>query len=375
MSSLDLTESWREQVSGSVHIIGSGLIGTSIGLALTRVGVDVTLADRDETVLAEAIGLHAGRRRTPEDADPLIVVAATPPAKVGEVLADAAAQWPDATLTHVASVQSETLSDATRRGVPAERLVGSHPMAGREVSGPAGARADLFDDRVWVVCSSGDTDPARAEQIGSLARACGSTVIDMEPTDHDAAVAVISHAPQVLASVLAGRLAEVEDSVVELAGQGLRDMTRIAGSDPSLWSEILTLNAGSVSDVLSAVIADLDRIVDDLRQAAIGGGSDGDPERQAQALLARGVAGYARIPGKHGGRGGEFEIVSVMVKDEPGELASLFVAAGGLGVNLEDVRIEHVLGRPSGLIDLSVRPQVAERLREGLTQEGFDVRG
>lgn len=357
------------EVPPRVHIVGTGLIGTSLGLALARAGVDVSLADTDEINLSVAVDRGAGRLRSPSDPAPQVVIAATPPAQVGAVLAEAAAQWSDATLTHVASVQSATMSDALSRGVPTERLVGSHPMAGREITGPTGARADLFDDRVWVICPAADVDPVHAVRVSGLARACGSTVVDMQPEDHDAAVAVISHAPQVLASALAGRLVGVDGSVVGLAGQGLRDMTRIAGSDPGLWSEILELNAQSVSEVLDAVKSDLDQIISALRA------SDGIQDQKAvNDLLLRGVAGQARIPGKHGGRGGDYEVVSVMVKDEPGELASLFVAAGALEVNLEDVRIEHVLGRPSGLIDLSVRPQVATRLREGLTREGFDVR-
>ncbi len=349
-----------------VHVAGTGLIGTSIGMALGRIGVEVTLADRDERVLAEAIGMGAGRPRTDDDRHPDVVIAATPPGRVVEVLSRAAQLWPDATLTHVASVQSQTQIDALDAGVPASRLVGGHPMAGREVSGPRGGRADLFDDRAWVVCPAPGCDLARVDQVRELARICGSRPLDMSVDDHDAAVAVVSHAPQVLASVLAGRLVDASDDVVALAGQGFRDMTRIAGSNPDLWAEILRWNAPSVGAVITGVADDLRQLVDALDASA-------DPEG-VNDLLVRGVLGQSRIPGKHGGRDGVYEVISVMVKDEPGQLASLFVAAGDLGVNLEDVRIEHVLGRPSGLIDLSVAPQVADSLRAGLTRQGFDVR-
>jgi prephenate dehydrogenase len=350
----------------SVHIVGTGLIGTSLGLALRRIGIDVSLSDRDDGALGEAIDLGAGRRREAHDQAPDVVVAATPPARVGEVLADAGRTWPDATLTHVASVQSQTQIDALNTGAPADRLVGGHPMAGREVSGPQGGRADLFDDRVWVVCPAPGCEPKRTQQVRELARICGARPFEMSVADHDAAVAVISHAPQVLASALAGRLVDAPDDVIVLSGQGLRDMTRIAGSSPQLWEEILRWNAASVSAVLTTIVEDLRHLIDDLA-----GSGDFDQTRE---LLSRGVIGQARIPGKHGGRDGDYEVVSVMVKDEPGQLASLFVAAGDLGINLEDVRIEHVLGRPSGLIDLSVKPQVIDRLREGLTRQGFDVR-
>lgn len=349
-----------------VHIVGTGLIGTSIGLALRRIGIDVSLSDHDDAVLSEAVDLGAGHRGTTEESAPDVVIAATPPARVGEVLAEAGQRWPEATLTHVASVQSQTMSEALTFGVEAQRLVGGHPMAGREISGPQGGRADLFDDRVWVVCPAPGCDPARAEQVQELARICGARPVEMTVADHDAAVAVISHAPQVLASLLAGRLVDEPDDVVVLAGQGLRDMTRVAGSNPDLWEQILRWNAASVSSVLTRITEDLHLLIEDLASA-------GEVDH-THSLLARGVTGQARIPGKHGGRDRDYDVVSVMVKDEPGQLASLFVAAGDLGINLEDVRIEHVLGRPSGLIDLSVRPQATERLRAGLTRQGFDVR-
>ena len=349
-----------------VHIVGSGLIGTSVGLAARRVGIDVTLSDRDERILEEAVAMGAGRRRSREDPAPDIVVAATPPARVAEVLAEVGRTWPDATLTHVASVQSATQVAALDRGVPPDRLVGGHPMAGREVSGPRGGRADLFDDRVWVVCSAPGCAGWRTQQVRELAAACGARPFDMSVADHDAAVAVISHTPQVLASILAGRLVDAPDDVVELAGQGLRDMTRIAGSSPDLWEEILRWNAASVCAVLTTIADEIQQLIADLSRS--------EEIDRTHDLLARGVLGHARIPGKHGGHDGNYEVVSVMVKDEPGQLASLFVAAGELGINLEDVRIEHVLGRPSGLIDLSVQPQVSERLRAGLAGQGFDVR-
>jgi prephenate dehydrogenase len=149
-------------------------------------------------------------------------------------------------------------------------------------------------------------------------------------------------------------------------------MTRIAGSDPALWTEILTWNAERVHSVLTEVIEDLQGMSASLSASSTGGG--GSRSSGVGDVLSRGVQGRERIPGKHGGSGRDYEVVSVLVKDEPGELASLFVAAGDLGINLEDVRIEHVLGRPSGLIDLSVRPQFAQQLREGLAEGGFDVR-
>ena len=142
-------------------------------------------------------------------------------------------------------------------------------------------------------------------------------------------------------------------------------MTRIAGSDPQLWRAILSANADSVAGVLEAFSDDLARVVSDLRS--------GDGAEVASALT-RGAEGRERVPGKHGDAATAYDVVTAIVKDEPGELARLFVAAGDLGINLEDVRIDHVLGKPSGLIELSVRPEVAGRLVDGLRSLGFDVR-
>jgi len=224
---------------------------------------------------------------------------------------------------------------------------------------------DLFDDRPWVVTPLAGTRPERTQHVVDLATTCGALALVMDPDEHDRAVALTSHAPQVVSYLLAARLLEADDRAVSVSGQGLRDMTRIAASAPAMWQEILSTNAGSVADVLEAFGSDLSDFVAELRAGA--------GEDISEALL-RGVQGRERIPGKHGDAATSYDVVSAVVKDEPGELARLFVAAGQLGVNLEDVRIDHVLGKPSGLIELSVRPEASARLREGLIDLGFDVR-
>lgn len=350
-----------------VHIIGAGLIGTSLGLALGRVGVTVTLSDISAEHLDHAINAGAGVRPDTSHATPDIVVVATPPHEVAANLVSSAQEWPDATLTDVASVKVAPIVAATHSGAPPSRLIGGHPMAGREISGPLAARADLFDDRVWVLCPGEDSEPERLKQLINVVAACGALPVVMTASDHDQAVAFTSHVPQILSSTLASGLLSASGEALQVSGQGLRDMTRIAESDPELWQSILTMNGVEVSTVLADIIGQLTVILEDLA-----GDSDGIAIGD---VLARGVQGRARIPGKHGLGSREYSTITVLVKDEAGELARLFVAAGDLEVNLEDVRIEHVLGRPSGLIDLYVRPSVAETLRVGLRERGFDVRG
>lgn len=351
-------------VQGPVLVVGSGLIGTSVGLALRRAGVRVWLQDADPVSLAEAVDRGAGEPWTPGYDSPRLVVVAVPPPGAGAAMAEAMA-FAGATVTDVTSVKGAPLAEALAAGAEAARLVGGHPMAGREKSGPGAARMDLFDDRPWVVTPLPQSSQDRVQDVVDLARTCGAVPFVMQPAEHDEAVALTSHAPQVISSLLATRLLEADVQAVSVSGQGLRDMTRIAESDPALWTSILAANADSVARVLEAFGQDLARVVSDLR----GGGGD-----EVEGILRRGARGRDRIPGKHGDTATSYDIVTAIVKDEPGELARLFVAAGDLDVNLEDVRIDHVLGRPSGLIELSVRPESSERLRDGLVQLGFDVR-
>lgn len=362
-------------VVGPILVIGTGLIGTSIALALTRAGVDVLLDDVDSDQLTLAVNMGAGqvvgvkRSQTP---NPTIVVVAVPPRFAAEVIAQASKDFPTATITDVTSVKSGILKQAIAFGADESRLVGGHPMAGREVSGAVGARKDLFDDRLWIVSPCHETGALHHQNVNNLAITCGAVPIDMSPQEHDEAVALVSHAPQVISSALAAQLLPAHAKHIAVAGQGLRDMTRIAASDSSLWVDILTENAGPVSEVISGVVRELQEVLHALQELA---GGDQDHEEIIEATLKAGVKGRARIPGRHGNIEAPFIEVAVLIEDKPGELARLFVAAGDAGVNLEDVRIEHVLGKPSGLVELSVKPDVTDALIQALSVRGFDVRG
>lgn len=352
-----------------VLIVGAGLIGTSIGLALQRVGVEVLLADVDAESVSTAVERGAGRPVQGDDV-PSVVVIAVPPRHTGAVIAEASARWPQATLTDVASVKESVLGDAIARGADPTRLVGGHPMAGREVSGAAAAVANLVDDRIWVVTPLPESGIEHVRRVHRLVTACGAQPFEMGASEHDAAVALVSHAPQLLSSALAGALETADADAVRISGQGLRDMTRIAASNTALWSDILVANASSVADVLDEITARLVHTAQALRAV------DGDPAAAGTItrVLAEGVSGQARIPGKHGAAPSAYREVLVQIADRPGQLGDLFSAAAEAGVNLEDVRIEHVLGRPSGLVGLFVRPDAGETLIAALRARHFDVR-
>jgi prephenate dehydrogenase len=197
---------------------------------------------------------------------------------------------------------------------------------------------------------------------------------------HDRWVALVSHAPHLVAAAVAARLETAPADALDLAGQGLRDVTRIAAGDTGLWTQILAANAVPVAEVLAEVAADLAEAARGLSEGELGGqgGSGGmDSPRENKSvtgLLDRGRAGVARIPGKHGGAPRQFAVVQVVIRDQPGELARLFQAAGAAEVNIEDVRIEHSPGLPVGVAELSVRPAEAGPLLDALEAGGWPVR-
>jgi prephenate dehydrogenase len=355
----------------SVGVVGTGLIGTSVALAAKHSGRHVFLRDTDPEHLAASIALGAGVRWD-EGVEPDLIVVAVPPAVTGSVVCDLIRTYVSATVMDVASTKFNVQVDIQSQGVDSTRFVPSHPMAGRELAGPAAARPDLFADRVWVICPGASKEHhQRAIDLVTDAR---GVVVEMTADTHDRAVATTSHAAQILSSALAARLMALSEEEVRISGQGLRDVTRLAASDPNLWMQILRGNAREVAVTLRAIGSDINAIAKELERL-----TDVPVDLQnglstLDDLLSRGRQGHARIPGRHGQGAERFATVAVQVADQPGALAHLFVAAGDLGINLEDVRIDHLWGRPSGLVELSVDPDAADKLSHGLVQRGFVLR-
>ena len=355
------------RVPRPVLVVGTGLLGTSIGLALRRHGVEVLLADVTEEHLRTASGLGAGRPVAADDR-PGLVVAAVPPDHLGAAIADALIRHPDAVVTDVGSVKCAPLAAVRRRveGAALPRYVGSHPMAGSERSGPLAASAALFDGRPWAVTPHEDSAPDAVDAVTALVATCGGTPLRFAPEEHDQAVARTSHLPHLLAVLVAGRLAGAPAEHLALSGQGVRDVTRIAAGDPRLWRQIIGANTAAVSALLHEVQSDLAALVTAL---------DADDPGEVERFLGRGVAGTAALPGKHGRPPGPQADVFVVVPDSPGELARLFADVSEIGVNVEDVRIEHDPGRPFGLLELTVAAGRAELLLAALGDRGWTAHG
>jgi prephenate dehydrogenase len=239
-------------------------------------------------------------------------------------------------------------------------------MAGRERSGAASARADLFDARPWVLVATPATSPNALSAVRQLAIDLGALPTQLGAAEHDRAVALISHTPQLVASALAARLEQAPEMALNLAGQGLRDTTRIAASDPRLWAAILNANRSSVSQVLRELRVDIDALIEALEQ---GRGSVGT----VVDVMQRGNLGRDRIPGKHGGAPSRYAEVMVLIPDAPGQLARLFNDVGSAQVNIEDLVIEHSAGQRQGLATLLVAPAAVVGLRQALEQQGWKI--
>ena len=354
------------RVRGIVRIVGSGLLGSSIGHALMARGIDVALDDTSPSQLRLAIDYGAGRRPRDDD-DPSLIVVAVPPDVTADVIERELLRHPNAVVTDVASVKLEPLRELRARGVDLTHYIGSHPLAGRERGGAISARADIFVGRPWVVCRDEETSAADLALVEGLALDLGATPLEMTPDDHDRAVALVSHVPQLVASLLAGRFVDAPDGSLRLAGQGVRDTTRIAASAPELWVQILGANSAPVVDVLDALAADLTSVAAALRDP------DAPGSRRAVAdTIRRGNDGVERLPGKHG-QNRRFEQVVVMVDDTPGQLGRLFGELGELDVNVEDLRLEHSPGAQFGLAEISVVPSAVRRAVEGLEARGWKI--
>ena len=370
---------------GPVLIIGTGLLGTSLALALRTADVEVQLSDTSPTSLALARDMGAGTPHDKHSPEPQIVVVATPPDVTADVVVAQLTAHPHAVVTDVASVKERVVAEVrARAGAEARRYVGSHPMAGRERSGAGSADSDLFAGRPWVVVGQ-DSDPEAELAIRNLAVDVGATPVRMGASEHDAAVAAVSHMPQLIASLVAARLEELGESALALSGQGLRDVTRIAASDPRLWSAIVVGNAGPVADLLRRISDDLSALITGIEAAAC---DPGGPEYTAPGaastiapgavgavtdVMTRGNAGRARIPGKHGGAPRRYVEVQVLVPDAAGELGRLFSDVGAAGVNIEDFSLEHSAGQSAGIALISVLPAAAQGLEEALDAKGWRV--
>ena len=276
-------------------VVGTGFIGTSVALALRRHDVMVYLHDQNIDAARTASEMGAGMVGVPPFPVDLAILA-VPPGDVGLVLAEAQRNSLARVYTDVASTKVVPYRDAVEAGCGMETYIGGHPMAGSERSGPAAAKAGLFEGRPWVLTPNAAAASQARSVVLAMIDFCGAVPVVMEAGDHDRAVAVVSHTPHLLATLMAARLESLDEAALGLAGRGMHDVLRIAGGDPHLWADILCSNASAVAEVLDFLAVDMETVSSMLR--SLGSGAEPEPNKvwaQIVDLLARGRAGYVRL--------------------------------------------------------------------------------
>ena len=342
-------------------VVGAGLIGGSIGLALRARGWHVTGRDSRPEVAEEAERLGA-LDAVGEDPGAEVTFVATPVgATVGEV-ARVLAQpslAPDAVVTDVAGVKGAVVA-----AVDDPRFVGGHPMAGSEQVGVAGADAELFVGATWVLTPTAGTDPEAYARVQGIVGSLGADVLSLSPEQHDALVAVVSHVPHLAAATLmnlADRQAEQHAALLRLAAGGFRDMTRVAAGQPGIWPDVCAENAAAIVATLDALLAELgavrDRVAGGDRDALLAGLTHAAEARRA--LPARAVRPERLVE------------LRVPVPDRPGVIAEITTTAGDLGVNIFDLEIAHSAEGPRGVMVLVVDADAAEQLGAALAARGY----
>ena len=341
-----------------VRIVGAGLIGTSIALALTARGVSVELIDSNERAAALANDLAQGKKL---DA-PEIVVLAVPTEVIPLVIEPEFLLNPNSTFMDVGSIKTEPIVHIKNSSLPLSRFVPTHPMAGREVGGAHSARADLFTTRSWIITPTSECSAESEEIVRELISLVGASAVVLPAEEHDRAVAAISHLPQITSTLLAHSLESVPAEWLDLAGAGLRDTTRIAASDPKLWSEIIYSNRDHIVELVQGMHHELGELLENL-----------ESKTSIASFIEKGRFERSRIPGKHGGKAREYTYLPIVIDDKPGQLAAIFNECAAIAVNVEDLNIEHSPGQQSALITLALSSRDADSLSNHLSAIGWNV--
>ncbi len=342
----------------SVRIVGAGLIGTSIGLALAAKNIAVEMIDVDSSNQALAQDLTGAVSIS----EPELIILATPLRALSQVIKEQYALNPNSTFMDVCSVKVEPLEKVKASELPLRQFVGTHPMAGREVGGAESARADLFLSRSWIITPDSKTDPEAISKVKALIQLLGASWVELDAASHDAAVARVSHLPQITATLLAGSLHGVAPEWLDLAGAGLRDTTRIAASDENLWKEIINSNSQEIKALLTNLHKELGAMIDAV-----------DDQDKIAAFMRKGRDGRNLIPGKHGGKARQYTYVPIVIDDKPGQLGAIFNECAAMSVNVEDLVIEHSPGQLNALITLALSADDAVKLSNHLSSIGWNV--
>lgn len=357
-----------------IALLGSGLIGGSIGLALRPLdSVDeVVVYDRSESAARRAVERGAADRyeATPaaavRDAD--IVFIATPVGAILDTIKSAISGLKSgAILTDVGSTKSRVVDEATSILGANITFLGGHPMAGSEEDGIDGAKEGLFEGAWWILTPTPQVEPAAYQTLHGLLSSLGSHVIALEPALHDELMAIISHLPHLTAATLMNMAADHgkdKASLLSLAAGGFRDVTRVAASNPAIWIDICRENADAIVRALGEFI---DRL-GELRDFVAAGAADDIHRRLDSARLAR-----RSLAGKR--TDGELFEIFVPIPDRPGVLAEVTTLIGNAGVNIEDIQISHAEEGGRGVLRILVLGEDQSRSAyDALVTRGYHPR-
>ena len=351
-----------------VGIVGTGLIGASIGLALRRDGVAVRGFDLDPARAQEAARRGATDDTAPDvasvAADADVVIIAVPVGHVAELVIralDAGAP----VVTDVGSVKAPIV-DAVEAARPdrAAQFVGGHPMAGSEQDGVDGADPDLFVGTTWVFTPTERTDASAFSTVRRLLAPLGAEALAVTPADHDRLVAVVSHVPQLAAATRmdVATNGEAEPAtLLRLAAGGFRDMTRIAAGHPAIWPDICVANRDEIVAALDGYLVALG----DVRSLVAARDRAG-----LLALLERARAARQRLPVGPAGVEALVEL-RVPVPDRPAVLAEVTTLAGSMGINIADIEIVHSVEGGGGILVLLVPASDVAAFEAALTGRGY----
>ena len=342
-------------------VVGAGLMGGSLGLALRAQGWFVFGSDLDEARAVRGVELGAFDAAQPSSRTMIadVTFICTPLLSVAELARAALAANPNAVVTDIGSVKGPVVA-----AVDHPRFVGGHPMAGSELDGIEGASATMFKDRTWVLTPTERTDPDAYSRLHTVIASLGATVVSVEPDAHDALVAVVSHVPHLAAATLmdlASGRAEEHTTLLRLAAGGFRDMTRIAAGHSSIWLDICAQNRAAIVSTLDELILGLSRmrnVVDS---------SDRDALRTVldRARLARVNLPTGAPPVE------DLADVRVPIPDRPGVIAEITTLASALGVNIYDIEMTHSIEGDEGVLVMVVAAALTDLFRGGLLAKKF----
>jgi len=348
------------EVPRRAQIVGTGLIGGSVGLALAALGWHVTGADHDPGAVSTALGRGA-IHEAGSDPQAELVVIALPVGAVVDAARAALIDHPMAVVTDVGSVKAHIVAS-----LDDPRFVGGHPMAGSEQEGAAGSDASMFRGAVWALTPTPTTDGDAYATLHSVVSALGAEVVTLDAADHDQVVAMISHVPHLTAATLmrlASGRASTQAPLLRMAAGGFRDMTRIAAGHPGIWPDICAENRGAIVTVLDDLIAELGAVRDTVATA---------DRSRLLADLEGARAARLNLP-TTAGRPDELAEIRVTVPDEPGQLAAVTTLATELGVNIYDIELAHSAEGPRGVMILVIDVDAVPAITDGLETRGYHV--